>query len=618
MSHLSEISGEYVCISLTPSASLAFEEKKIPYHSITSYTSDNDSSTDGLKNFNLIGQLISIVDEELRHEFPEPSLAPAKYSHYSLYILFDNLWTTISLIKKTVDIQKPDRIRLYAKPRMGMARGANALPNDQSVYAEVMRMAGWGLPIDILHAPDKVQCKSCSNRQLPLVSWVKNRVMNNDLIFNIGLISRRQGFSSAIMAAWHALLCRQKPVLIYNSGYNWDDALGELYRNGFSPVYRFRDADYVCSAGGEDIWKTRIGMIFRNHHSFREFDRILGIQISDFFFAWCTHILTTSVLESQWAYSEVRKKIRDDKICCLLHSVRDSAIGHASLQAAHDSGIPVISWQHGGAGYCYHPLMPYIEFNGSDWHFVFGEGVAGSYNKTVERLGLKDKPVFFPVGSSTLDLFSGNVKRRAKNGHGYILYVTTHYIQNVSILPQMPSPGFDEHLWTVQKQIIQLAKNNPDQEIIVKLHPMHEDGMPLTRFARENHINNIKFVVNEKSLQELLIDAKVVVLDLISTGILQVFTTDLPVFVYSGLYGKEIEPEAETLLKERAYTFGEVPGFIDAINEFIRFGSVHGQSPDVLNEEFITCYGTDIHSRDSAGRAIMKLKEILAAGVHQQ
>ena len=160
-----------------------------------------------------------------------PTLTPARYSIYNLKILFDVLWNTIHILKRIIDTEQPDFIRLYATPQLKSGDRIYAYSNEESVYAEVLNMPGWKVPIEIIKEtpsdiPDQLTLNQKNTTVSLLPAWIKER----DLFFNLGLIAKRKGIGATVMAlysyitSWH-----RKPVLIYNSGYNWDDSLVELY-----------------------------------------------------------------------------------------------------------------------------------------------------------------------------------------------------------------------------------------------------------------------------------------------------------------------------------------------------------------------------------------------------
>ena len=608
------IKGELRYISLSPTASYAFEKSDISYKSIRDYGGGEDRYQQGLKNFQRIDRLVTILDEGLAHLNNFPTLTPARYSIYNLKILLDVLWTTIHILKCIVHTEQPDFIRLYATPPLKSGERIYAYSNEESVYAKVLSMPGWNVPIEIIQEPEPdILNQLTLDQKNTKISLLPAWITGWDLFFNLGLIGKREGIGSAVMALRNYLTClHRKPVLIYNSGYNWDDSVVELYRAGMVPVYRIRDETFNKAISNDENYQEEVRKVCTVHPGMREFDQILGIEVSTFFFERLSQIIGRSIQESVAAYPLAREKIRRKKIRCLLHSTRERAIGHAIVQAAHDAGIPVVSWQHGGAGYCYHPMMPYIEFINSDWHFVFGEGVAQNYRSTSKKAELEKIPVFVSVGSSSLDTFHGNEKKSIKNrAKKTLVYISTSYLRNVYTISQPFDPvDWDEHLWLIQKQMIDLAERNPEKEFIIKLHPVHKNKDPLLSYVTDHGIKNVKIISSEMTIRELTDIADIMIFDLISTGILQILTSDLPIFVYTGLHSIDSDPLSE--LKKRAFVYSNIQEFKENIQNFLNGKQVSINTVNSLNTDFLKKYGTDIKIHNSAGTAIIKLREIIS------
>lgn len=615
-----KIKWQFVYISLSPSVSYAFEKFKIPFKSISDYGGGEERYQQGLENFERIERIVTILDKELAHLHNIPTLAPARYSIYNLKILFDVLWNTIHILKRIIETEQPDFIRLYATPKGKSEERIYAFSNDESVYAEVLSMPGWNIPIEIIqeiypYIPDQLIIGEKNTTFFRLLAWIKKQ----HLFFNLGLIGKRDGIVSAAAALYYYITCwHPTPVLIYNNGYNWDDSLVELYRGGLVPVYRITDETFNKVISKDNKYREAVRKVCTRHPSMREFDQVIGIGISTFFFERLSQIIERSIHESIAVYPLIRRTIPQKKIHCLLHSVRERAIGHAIVQAAHDAGIPVVSWQHGGAGYCYHPMMSFTEFINSDWHFVFGEGVARSYRSTSESIGLEKIPIFVPLGSSSLDHFYRNAKRSdEKKEQKYVVFITSAYLQNIyPISLHYDLPIGNEHIWILQKQIMDLAKKNPDTEFIIKLHPTHKNKEPLVSYITEHEIKNIKIITSEMTIQDLIYVTDMMIFDVISTGILQVLTSDLPIFVYSGLHPLDSEPINE--LKKRAYVYDNIEEFIANIEKYLIIKQVTRNSVDYLNKDFLKKYGTNIQTHNSAGLAMAKLKKIISGYRYKQ
>ncbi|MCX6701568.1 MAG: hypothetical protein NTV68_16880 [Methanomicrobiales archaeon] len=346
------ISGEKIFISLSPGASYAFEKFKIPYKSIRDYGGGEERYQQCLENFQICNRIATILDKELVHLHHVPTLTPARYSIVYFMPLFGMLWNAIHILKRIIDTEQPDFIRFYATPQAKSGERIFPFSKEGSVYNEVLNMPGWNVPIEIIHEtePDipnqRIMCQK-NTLFSRLLAWIKEQ----DLLFNLGLIGKREGIGSVAAALYYYVTCwHRNPVLIYNSGYNWDDSLVELYRGGMVPIHRIKDETFNKSISKEKNFHEEVRKVCDNHPGMREFDQVLGIDISAFFFKWISQIIGRSIQESIAVYPLARRIIHKKKIHCLLHSTRNRAVGHVIVQAAHDAGIPVISWQHGGAG----------------------------------------------------------------------------------------------------------------------------------------------------------------------------------------------------------------------------------------------------------------------------
>ncbi|HMK16513.1 MAG TPA: hypothetical protein VK450_06295, partial [Methanomicrobiales archaeon] len=298
-------------------------------------------------------------------------------------------------------------------------------------------------------------------------------------------------------------------------------------------------------------------------------------------------------------------------IRCLLLSAHVTPGGHAAARAARDCGVPVISWQHGGAGYCYHPMMPYLEFLHSDVHLVFGDGAAAGYRATAGRLGLERSPRFIPVGSSTLDQVRKTPGGWRVPAPAPVVYITTSFLERkFYFISQGFDPvSWDEHLWSVQQGVIRLAQAHANRPFIVKLHPSHTSQEPIRSLMADNGVDNARIVVREQSIPDLARGSAAVLLDHVTTGILEAALFPVPIFVYTGLGG--IEEPALTLLRRRAHCFGTLGEFLAGVEQFLA-GKPGGANGNPADDRFLEAYGTFLDDGGSAGRAARVVRETLA------
>ena len=610
-------------IALSPSAAYSLRKRSIRFKTPLDYPRGEERFTIGLDNFARIKRTTALLDSLLAPDHTAiPTLKPAQYPVYFLKNLFDTLSTTTHLLKTIIREEKPTTIVAYKS----QYDTDNAVPfpfkAEANIFALVLQLPGWGTEVEIkarrVNTP-KISSRNTSPRQNRryCIDTIILNAKKNSLIFNMGLIGKRFGLFAALSSVSHSYLRKGRfPVMIYESGYNWDDALPELYRHGFFPIVRLTDAEIeqkLLPEHSESLFNKILGLCKENVE-FRKNAEWCGIDTSPILLPHLAKIVEYSLERSPVAYKTARDTIRKKNIRSILISIHTAANTFAVVQAAHDSGIPVFSWQHGGGGYNYHPIMPYAEFAGTDYHLVYGPGVAESYRDTTEKMGLFYAGKFVPAGSSSFDRVNEGKKIPAAAGPNQILYVTTNYYLNFYYIsfPAIPLE-YDLRLWSVQQKIMDCAKEHPGVNMAIKLHPGHEDRKPLEDYKNDNGISNIRMVVSESSVPEMVETAGMVIIDLVSTSILQILRYNKPLFVYTG--NCRIDTAPLGLLKKRAYVYDREEDFIDAITRFIRNDRFpftdDERQVDVDNTEFLESYGTYLNDGRSAERAASFVRNVL-------
>jgi len=425
---------------------------------------------------------------------------------------------------------------------------------------------------------------------------------------NAGLILARQGILSAMKTFIKRLPERStRPVLIFGSGYNWDDALVELYGDGWGPVHRITGEMTGAPSLSPDARKT-IRDILGGYTQLWGLDQFLSIDTGPYLKDRIGSLIADSIILSAASYRRTAKLIAEKGIRALLISTLAGPAGHAAVQAARDAGVPVVSWQHGGSGYTFHPIMPYVECFHADLHLVFGTPVAEKYREAMEWLGWKERPSIMAVGSSSLDRMRIRFLRyRARREDGPVLFVTTQNFHYISQPRQII--GWDEHLWEVQKKVVDVAGRFPEKNFIIKLHPGQRSREPLRSYIHDSGISNIRCMTTEVKLEDLIPKSSLLLFDLVSTGILQAMLTDIPIFIYSGLL-----PVDETTLeplRKRAAVFANPDQFVRGVADYLNGESGTQYSSLTRSLDFIRAYG--IHEADgmSAKRAVSLLDRVV-------
>jgi hypothetical protein len=600
---------EVVCfVSLRPAASYELERRGITFSTRSDYFDRDEANRIGMENDRNIQWISKIFDIYLASTKNYARICPATDCFFSIKLLYDSTLIHAAVIRKIMEKEEPHCIRIFN--RHAHRDNESLLPfiNEESIYAEILHYTDGIIQVEVL--PDTVASwkdKKEENAAPAIIprsprGWFRYLPFR-DLIFNFGLIAKRKGFQSSLQAFFHRLFHHQNMnIILFHGGYNWDDSLTCLYNCGIKNIFRLQHIPDLPSVKKDHLLKKKIVEFCENSPEIRKSAICGGIDLSPIIIPKLAELIDNSIRRSLTAYAATEECIQKNQINALLLSTRDMPEESAVIRAARDHNIPVISWQHGGAGYFDLPLLMYSELKGSDIHLVFGEGVRETYEITCRNHPQFPSPAIIPVGSSSLDNIKQSLKERKTSAKIRVLYISTVYHTNLFYHPFRTNGGdFDESLWTFQKGMLDLASSHPECEFTVKLYPSHRSREPLLSYITDHAITNVKLVVTENTVIELLDEADVVVLDMVTTAILQVLRTRNEVFVYTGIYAPDFA--AYSSLTKRAHTYRQDIDCIQAIGNFLN-GRPPEDSVDPANTEFLQRYGTFANDQQSAKRAV--------------
>jgi hypothetical protein len=609
-----------VFIALRPVVGWELECRGIACRTILSYGDGRKRWVKTLENFAILDEITAEIDFDITDFLAVKTLEPAVFSYYYLKILLDVMTTKILLLKTIISAETPDEVIAYHHE--APASGSYfPFSEEESVFSLLLELGGWDVPVRILRLGMQTKSANISTantRMSALTRCANTLVKNNNLLsnflFNAAFISKHFGVGESVAAFLGSRFkYPKKPVTIYGCGYNWDYSLPILSRAGIHPVYRlFGGTPAPFASADIDEIATRIRAICNGSERIKHLAVMAGIDTSSLLFEKIASIISRAAVSCEREYHASTGIFRKTGVRCILVSTQASHLDRAVIQAAHDHGVQVISWQHGGAGFCYHPFMYQAEFFRSDIHLVFGEGVAESFRKTSALLGLEKIPRFIPVGSALLDQERETIAGAGNTvpNSGPVVYITEKFQFNL----YYNSTTFDsteicDHFWEVQRRILDLAGNHQDIPVTFKLHPADSDGEPARSYAQKYNLTNVMFIVQEQTIQDLIPSARAIIIDFVSTSVLEATLSEKPVFIYTGMFSMDKEPLA--LLEKRAFLYDSLPALFEEFEKFLiagptAFAEEHGV--DYRNTEFIQSFGTYRHDGESSHRAVAEMK----------
>jgi CDP-glycerol glycerophosphotransferase (TagB/SpsB family) len=257
-------------------------------------------------------------------------------------------------------------------------------------------------------------------------------------------------------------------------------------------------------------------------------------------------------------------------------------------------------------------MTDYNDVMSSDFHLVFGEGVAEQYQDAARRFDTR----LIAVGSAALERIARSslsprctVEGPSQRGRKKVVYVTTNYWASNSYITYFPPPSDNKH-WLAQKAIIDVLGKHEEHSVIVKLHPnlLYREP-PLRSYVKERGFRNIEFVRREYSFPALLASADVIVGDFASTTMLQTLVTSKPILVYLGIHHLDEQPME--LLRRRAVCEADLEAFTGKLDQHLSCEKSVGI--ELTNRDFAERYG-NMSGEGSAGeRAAKALRKILEA-----
>jgi len=611
-----ELNGESQIIALTPFAMYELDKHGVDYNIPEDYYTPQELYKLVFGNFKTTEKLCDVIDNTIKQncqDVAKYNVKPAMFSFSNLKFIYDALTIRTFQLTQIINVENPNLIITYDSPIYPFGEYASApyllYDRRESIYAQLLSLNGWNIRIKTLQlAPiyegdnnEKNAPNSVAKIKNNLVPWLQKHPKLYDISFLIKK-SRYRGLFNLLISK--LMFSEEIPILLYGAGYNWDDSIEELQAKNIGPIYRISDDFNWINKSNKmnchELDHAWTGLL--DNEVFRDFFILNGLDVFPIIKKRFEYLVKRMTLTCLIANQETIEVIDKRNIKAVIASTFSTCVSHSVAQAAHISGIPVVTWQHGGYGAeKNHALIEYYDLINSDAHFVFGEGVRDSLIKSSK----KHETRLIAIGSSSLDKIKcfdiiGN-KHKIKT----ILYTTGSYMENN--LPIAVYPPYSDNLyWQTQKTILNvLGKHSKHYSIIVKLHPSDNRTPPMEKYVTDKGFENFHFIRRESTFTDLLKLADVVVIDNPYTTMVQALTTKKHIFIYTGHV--HFKTNAKQLFEKRGVCSQELTDFVQKLDAFLADGNYN---PDLHNNEFIGAYG--LNSQGSAAeKAARELKKII-------
>ncbi|WP_156164043.1 hypothetical protein [Methanosarcina sp. 1.H.T.1A.1] len=620
ISWLDEIKGEKQIVALTPFAVYELDKYGLEYNIPEDYYEPEELHQMGLENFKKVEDLCNLIDTEIQlndNDYSELDIYPAMFSYYHLKIMYDAITICVFQLSKIVNSEKPCAVYFYdsAKYPFGVYESARYLlfNHKESLYSQILLLNIWNIPQKILPSLpqyiNEVSGLQKENVSDNLKKRAKQYLCDHPELYDIALTLKKRGFPGFVQWIKNDLRTNKEfPVLLFGAGYNWDDCNEDLRSQGIAPVYRITDDfHWLEEAIRQDSGSLHTAWLnLQINPEFRSFFIMDGIDFYPLVIERLEFLVKQMSIACLFSVRHVMNLIAKKNIKAVIASTFSTCVGHSAAQAAHNSKIPVITWQHGGYGAMeIHPLVNYCDLISSDAHFVFGNGVIDSYLEAAKKYGTE----LVAVGSTSLESIDNRetIKMedsKLNNGRN-ILYVTSSYVQtdkNISVFP----PFSDILFWQTQKSIVDILGQHNNYTVTIKLHPSSYDVHPLQYYSIDCGYDHFTFIRREESFTELLQKADAVIIDFPFTTLLQALTTKKPVFAYTGLV--HYNENAQRSLSKRAICSRNLDEFLCKLDKYL---TDNVYEANLKNNEFLEMYGIASREGTSKKRAPEELNKIL-------
>lgn len=622
ISWLDNIKREKQIVALTPFAVYELDKHGLNYIILENYYCQDELYQMGIDNFKKVENLCNLIDAEIQlgnKDFSELNIKPAMFSFYHLKIMYDAITIRIFQLSKIFDNLKPSAIYFYDSVKYPFGN-VGLTPylqfnNKESLYSQLLSLNGWGVSQKILpYIQYKDELSNVQNESILNILKVKAKQYLSDHpeLYDISLTTKKRGFHGFIQWFNNNLHIKKDfPILLCGAGYNWDDCNEDLRLEGIAPVYRIADDfHWLNEATGHKLESLHTTWFdLQENPGLRSFFIVNGIDFYPLVKERLEFLVKPMSLACLMSTKHVTDFITKKKIKAIIGSTFTTCVEHSAAQAAHNSKIPVITWQHGGYGAMeIHPIVNYCDLISSDAHFVFGDGVVESYLQAAKKYGTK----LIAVGSTSLESIDNSkviTKNDTKlNNSKKILYVTSAYAQNDSNISIFPPPS-DIIFWQTQKSIVDVLGRHNDYEVTIKLHPSDNYDVPsLQPYSVDCGYNHFSFIRREESFIDLLQKADIVIIDFPFTTLLQALTTKKPVFAYTGLV--HYNATAQRSLSKRAICNRDLHEFLCVLDKYL---TENIYDADLNDTEFLEKFGITSKEGTAKKRAPHELKRILSS-----
>jgi len=578
-------SSVYIPVVTSPYAEGEFENRGIPIQRVDRYFDSQEIYTLGMENYQKLEKICSLFDTILLKTDPwieKFSFQLTRYNFFALKFQLDNLTMKTRILQKLITINKPDLIISFSNPefdRREVVQNPAEIPPSLNYYSIILKHQGWSCKTAIFslitnkseeNKTNTVYQKICLGSGIRahiirITDWIK-------LARSQRIITRAVQFFSKMNIG----VRKKKCIIDLGFSYDWSSILYPLWEHGY--YFHHMDQRSEPKQKRSDSLNS-LFLVLKSE--LKQYCIVDSIDYSDLYYSTILSLLEKQICLIPGIVTSVEQEISLKKPLAFVSPPKTRVEEHIISRIFQYHHIPVISWQHGAYGHHSAPILFYTEYQNTDIHLNWGNGVLNAMrHDPLNKTPIKD----IPVGSYQLQhLFKRNLPKKYKYS---ILYVTTGYFNNFFYI-SYPYPVHDNQLWSVQKDIIRIL-GNTQRNTVVKIHQSDDSKALFSDYLTSRSFQNVRIIKNEYTFNELLQQSEIVIIDFPSTVLLQSIAMHKVIFVLMKII--TLNEDALRLLKKRVYYAQTTEELGMLINNYLNNIPLD-QNPDINNTEFFEQYG---------------------------
>lgn len=617
-------------VALDPEAEYALERRGIAYAIPDDYCNEADLNEAGIGNFKKVERFCQYADQWLIDRCDPIKafrLKPAWYNYFALKRLFDLMTVRLLFLDTILRKERPGEVWYFSGEEAG--RFDHNLFFEESVYPDLIPLVCSSLQIFSIKLDHPRSRTSHPRVGLPFrrpVPWERWWGIVRTLV------GRPVGFACAWRKRWRepeaaAVLIDDLGAddillvaseLVKHTGWrllNWrpgKDLVIGLCPPALSRVDGKKERDALLAGlfvKAEELWRE-----LSQDHVFRSYLAWNGVQFRNVLESRLRYVFTTLLVEIVARYMAAKAVVKHFKPVLILFSQIVHYWQHAMAAAAREAGIPVVGYQHGAFGERLAPILYYTECREPDYILVYGEGVKSFIERTYQKAAV---PI--AVGSPRLDRLSRLqtnrkvlCRRWGLDPNRRIVAYCPTFVYGNKLYVSYGYPRSDSCYFQVQRRIVEVFREFPSIQLVVKEHSETSESFPLQQFVHEQGMTNCLFK-KEAPFDELLSLADSFILDSPTTTFLEILTTDKPVLVFNNWF--HWNEDALALLRERAEFSQDLDEFVNILHKHLQKDWAEYGEP--VSDAFLKGFGRHLGDGRSAERAVEALKNIINQAVFQ-